>query len=248
MVTKVIPHKYDYSKRINKTIPMKTKDVDIRNFLNSIILKEYLNDSDTKIINEFDVCRGNTRIDVAVINGSITGYEIKSDSDTLYRLPNQIELYCKVFDKITIICGKAHTNKILNLVPKWWGVLEVTGDKYGIKKSNIRSAKKNKFIDAYSVSQLLWKNEALELLSLYELSKGLSNKTVNIIWKKIADSISLENIQDFVREKLKKRPNWRAGKPQIRYAGLSRSVPRSLDFQRKNLDSLLSQISHDLRR
>ncbi len=227
---------------------MKTKDVDIRNFLNSIILREYLNDSDTKIINEFNVCRGNVRIDVAVINGSIMGYEIKSDSDTLRRLPNQIELYCKVFDRITIICGKIHTNKILNLVPEWWGVLEVTGDKYGMKKSIIRNPKRNKSINAYSVSQLLWKSEALELLSLYELSKGLSNKTIDIIWEKIADNIPLEKIQEFVRFKLKNRSNWRADKPQTRCAGLSQSVPRSLDFRLKNLNRLLSQISCDRQR
>jgi hypothetical protein len=34
---------------------MKTRDIDIRNFLNSVILKKYKNDSDTKIINEFNV-------------------------------------------------------------------------------------------------------------------------------------------------------------------------------------------------
>jgi hypothetical protein len=117
-----------------------------------------------------------------------------------------------VFDRITIICGKIHTNKILNLVPEWWGVLEVTGDKYGMKKSIIRNAKRNKSINAYSVSQLLWKSEALELLSLYELSKGLSNKTIDIIWEKIANNIPLEKIQEFVRLKLKNRSNWRADK------------------------------------
>ena len=117
-----------------------------------------------------------------------------------------------------------------------------------MKKSIIRNAKRNKSINAYSVSQLLWKSEALELLSLYELSKGLSNKTIDIIWEKIANNIPLEKIQEFVRLKLKNRSNWRADKQQIQCAGLSQSVPRSLDFRLKNLNRLLSQISCDRQR
>jgi len=223
---------------------MKTRDIDIRNFLNSVILKKYKNDPDTKIINEFDICRGDTRIDVAVINGIITGYEIKSDSDTLKRLPNQIELYSKVFDKVTIISGKVYIDKIINLVPKWWGVIEITCNKSEIKDSiKIRKAEHNKFIDAYYVSQLLWKNEALELLEEYNLSKGLSNKTIKILWEKISNNIPLEKIQEFVRFKLKNRLNWRVDKQQTQCAGLSRSAPKSLDFRKKNLDRWLSQIS-----
>ncbi len=225
---------------------MKTKDIDIRNFLNSVILKKYKNDSNTKIINEFDICRGDVRIDVAVINGSINGYEIKSDSDTLQRLPKQIELYNKVFNNVTIISGKVYIDEIVNLVPEWWGVIEVVGGKNEIKDCiKIRKAGDNKFVDAYSVSQLLWKNEALELLAKYNLSKGLSNKTIKILWGKIADNIPLEKIQEFVRFKLKNRLNWRVDGQQTRYAGLSRSAPKSLDFRKKNLERWLSQISCD---
>ena len=225
---------------------MKTKDIDIRNFLNSVILKKYRNDPDTKIINEFDICRGDTRIDVAVINGSINGYEIKSDSDTLQRLPRQIELYSKVFNEVTIISGKVYIDKIMNLVPEWWGVMEVVSGKHGIKDFiEIRKAKNNKFVDTYSVSQLLWKNEALELLTEYNLSKGLSNKTVKILWEKISNNIPIEKIQKFVRIKIKSRSIWRVDKQQTQCAGLSRSAPKSLDFRKKNLERWLSRISCD---
>jgi hypothetical protein len=228
---------------------MKTRDIDIRNFLNSIILKKYKNDPDTKIVNEFNICHGNARIDIAVINGSIIGYEIKSDSDTLQRLPKQIELYNKVFDKVTIISGEVYIDRIMNLVPEWWGVIEVVGGKKGIKNHiYIRKATNNKSVDAHSVSQLLWKNEALELLAKYNLSRGLSNKTIKILWEKVVDNIPLEKIQEFVRLKLKNRSNWRVDKQRIQCAGLSRSVPKSLDFRLKNLNRLLSQISCDRQR
>lgn len=185
---------------------IKTRDIDIRNFLYSIILKEYKNDPGTRIINEFSngASGYGARIDVAVINESINGYEIKSDRDNLQRLPKQIELYSKAFDKITIISGKVHIDRIMNLVPECWGVIEVLDGKDKIEDFvNIRKAEDNKFIDAYSVSQLLWENEALELLARHNLLKGLSNKTITTLWKEIADNIPLKGIQEFVRLKLK---------------------------------------------
>jgi len=216
---------------------MITRDIDIRNFLNSVILEKYKSDPDTKIISELDVCYGNARIDVAVINSIITGYEIKSDSDTLQRLPKQIELYSKVFDKINIVSGTVYINKILNLVPDWWGVIEIISDNIGITGYNeIRQPALNKSIDAYSLSQLLWKSESLELLGQYSLSKGLSNKTIKTIWIAISNNIPLENIQEFVRFKLKNRLNCRTVKPV-------RLSPKSFDYQKKNLDRLLSQIT-----
>ena len=54
------------------------------------------------------VWSGTVRIDVAVLNGEMCGYEIKSDRDTLERLPFQIEIYSKEFDKLTLVVGRRH--------------------------------------------------------------------------------------------------------------------------------------------
>jgi len=218
---------------------MITRDIDIRNFLNSVILAKHKSDTDTKIISELDICYGDARIDLAVINSIITGYEIKSDSDTLQRLPKQIELYSKVFDKVNIVSGKVYIDKILNLVPEWWGVIEIISDNIGITGYNaIRQPALNKSIDAYSLSQLLWKSEALELLGRYSLSKGLSNKTIKTLWIAISNNISLANIQEFVRFKLKNRLNCRTVKPV-------RLSPKSFDYKKKNLYRIASQLTRN---
>ena len=73
-------------------------------------LKEVLGtvfSSGPKVIDEFGVMHGGARIDVAVVSDSfLYGYEIKSDYDTLCRLPNQVREYSPVFDEVSLIVGK----------------------------------------------------------------------------------------------------------------------------------------------
>jgi len=88
------------------------KDIDIRRELHknylSIVTK---NDTNSLIINELGLFQGQHKIDVAVINGSLHGYEIKSEQDNLKRLPAQMDAYNKVFDYIHIIANEKHKKR-----------------------------------------------------------------------------------------------------------------------------------------
>lgn len=106
---------------------MKTSDADIREILHKDLNSKY-NSDDALILDELVVCHGKARVDVAVINGSFTGYEIKSEKDTLDRLPNQIEAYNKVFDNMSIITGNNHTEEVKSMVPEWWGIFTASYD------------------------------------------------------------------------------------------------------------------------
>ena len=65
------------------------KDSDIRKSLYNNILKKHEDASDTIVLNELGLLQGACRVDIAVVNGSLHGYEIKSEADTLDRLPYQ---------------------------------------------------------------------------------------------------------------------------------------------------------------
>src|SRR5882724_5773501 len=79
--------------------------------------------SETLFIDELGLCQGNARIDLAVVNGSLSGYEIKSERDTLQRLPHQVEVYSRALDYVTIVASNSHIAKTIDLIPEWWGVL-----------------------------------------------------------------------------------------------------------------------------
>ncbi len=68
------------------------KDFHIRTVLKSKIVSRYAKDPSTLIVDELGIRQGAARIDVTVINGVIHGYELKSDCDTLNRLPSQVKI------------------------------------------------------------------------------------------------------------------------------------------------------------
>ncbi|WEZ88309.1 sce7726 family protein [Pseudomonas sp. NyZ480] len=66
---------------------------------------------------------GACKADLAILNGTATVYEIKSERDSLARLENQIKNYRKVFAKIYVIAGEAHVNSVLDNTPSDIGVM-----------------------------------------------------------------------------------------------------------------------------
>lgn len=84
-----------------------TSDADVRRALRRQLAQDH-HPPATRIIEELGLDEGSVRIDVAVVNGRLLGYEIKSDRDTLDRLREQACVYCSVFDEVVLVAGKRH--------------------------------------------------------------------------------------------------------------------------------------------
>lgn len=190
---------------------MKTRDVDIRISLHQRLKHEHAeNLADTLILDELSLCQGDARIDVAVINGAINGYEIKSESDTLERLPRQSEIYNKVFDTVTVLTASRFIDDLIDLIPDWWGVTKAEMEEDGmVHFFPYREAKKNTSLDPFALAQLLWRDEAIEILKRRDLHKGLLSKSRKILWAALAEKLELHDLQNEVRNKLKTRVKWR---------------------------------------
>ncbi|WP_256761616.1 sce7726 family protein [Cohnella sp. WQ 127256] len=189
---------------------MKTRDIDIRVCLHSILRREHVNEPDTLILDELGLCQGDARIDVAVVNGAINGFEIKSESDTLERLPRQSQIYNKIFDTVTILTANRYIDGIIEMTPEWWGITRAEMDEDGVVNFiSVREPKQNNEIDCFALSQLLWKDEALRILKERGLQKGLLSKPRNVLWDALANNLPLNELQDEVRKTLKARSRWR---------------------------------------
>ncbi len=201
---------------------MKIYDKDIRNLLlNEIVRKkEFISDPSCIVIHEMDVCCGCARIDIAVINGQIHGYEIKSERDNLERLPFQIGLYNKIFDTVTLVVSEKYCNKTTKIIPEWWGLYCITKNKTRASLEVVRSPSKNLQVETINLVQLLWKEEICELLTVYGLSKGIKSKTRYELGKIAVKNIKGTEIASFVREKLKNRKSWKAHELQQLYDDL----------------------------
>ncbi|MEX1000185.1 MAG: sce7726 family protein [Thermodesulfobacteriota bacterium] len=180
------------------------------------LLIRYSKSTNTMILEELGLEHGLARIDIALINGSIHGYEIKSDKDTLERLPHQQKIYNSILDRVTIIVGFRHAYEVIKEVPDWWGIkLAEMGPRGGIKFHNFRKANKNPSINKLSVARLLWKQEALDLLDEVSSSKGFLSKSKTLIYQELCNRIELNTLKKKVREKLRDRSNWRVDQLQM---------------------------------
>lgn len=185
------------------------RDRDIRAQLRLFLMAQHEGDTDTILIDELGLCQGESRVDMAVVNGSLNGFEIKSECDTLTRLPLQQSIYDKTLDTVTIVAGRNHLTDVLEQVPFWWGIIEAYSSEQGVKLKVVREAQQNQTVDPYSVLQLLWRDEAYEELEKRGFQRGLKGKPRRFLWKKLAEILSLEEVSEIVRRCLKSRTNWR---------------------------------------
>ncbi len=190
------------------------RDIDIRKLLLLTLQKKYNDDIDTLIIEELGLCQGDSRVDLAVINGSIHGYEIKSERDTLNRLSAQQDIYCKIFDCVTVVASSCHVAEIRRQVPKWWGLKEAQYSDGKINLVDVRLCRKNTAIDPKALVQLLWREEALEILKERNLHKGIVSKPRDVLWDRIISRLPLKELRCEVRNRIKKRQQWRSVKQQ----------------------------------
>jgi len=187
-------------------------DRDVRDAILTRLNAEHEHDTDTRIVEEMGVWAGSVRVDVAVINGELSGYELKSDRDTLARLPLQADIYSRVFDKMYLVVGERHAPKARRIIPRWWGVIVAKSRNGAITLSEVREAKVNPSPELFLVSQLMWKEEALAVLERHGLAKGWRSRTADAIHRHLSESLSAEQLSEAVRSTLKARVNW-LGKP-----------------------------------
>ena len=195
------------------------RDSDIRSVLWLRLEREHQGDADTLMLDELSLWHGSTRIDVAVINGEMQGYELKSEQDTLERLKAQAEIYSATLDRVTLVVAEKHANKAIAAVPDWWGVMLACKNFEGVGLSIEREAKKNPAIDPFSVATLLWRQEAMDELVRLSADKGVRGKSRDHVYLRLTEVLSQDQLCTFVRRTLKDRCSWRADRRQTLCGG-----------------------------
>lgn len=187
------------------------RDGDIRRELDTLLRWQHADDPDTLIRHEMGLCAGERRIDLALLNGEIAGYEIKSDEDTLRRLAGQSHVYGRVLDRITLVTTRRHYESAIGLLPEWWGVIVGKQQQNCVTFETVRPSARNTELDSFSLAQLLWREEAMEELRARGLSKGLTRKARYYVWKTLSQEVSIGELRDLVRERVKARRDWSGG-------------------------------------
>jgi hypothetical protein len=182
-----------------------TTDATIRRAIRASLVFQHQGE-DAVIVDELKVSLGSGRIDVAVINGRIEGYEIKSDKDSLNRLSRQAAMFGAVADRMTLVVGERHLEKAASSVPDWWGVVLCTADDTGnVTLRRIRRGRLNRKLDKVALLETLERDELISLLASAKLDKGFRGSNYRILVERASSTISINEIAAFVKKILKVR-------------------------------------------
>lgn len=190
------------------------RDRDVRRALHRKVLSDHHGDANTLVLDELGLRHGTCRVDIAVVNGYLHGFEIKSDADTLDRLPSQVATYNAVLDRATLVVGEKHVEKAKTKIPDWWGIkVAIAGPRGGITFDSVRQPKLNTTIDAVALAELLWRPEVIDILSTRGLSTSMLRKPRAVLYQYLAEELELNELRELIRRRLKARVRWRGHRP-----------------------------------
>jgi hypothetical protein len=190
------------------------RDGDIRSALKRELRLQHADDPDTVLIEEMSVLHGASRVDLAVVNGSLAGYEVKSDRDTLERLQEQAHAFSSVFDFVTLVIGERHLIAALDLIPDWWGIKVARIKLEKLLFCDLKLPISNPCPSSDALVRLLWHDEALS--AIRDLSKSQmvpARYTREHIYALLAQHPDSQSLRQIVRQLIKNRVNLRPAAP-----------------------------------
>lgn len=183
------------------------RDVDMRQSLAGWLAATHDSD-EARILHEVKIPRPSARIDLALVNGELTSYEIKSDVDSLSRLQSQIPACNRVFDKAYIVVTGRHIRVCLKKIPSWWGIIVACEHSGGVFVSEIRQSKLNTDWCIKSSLHILTKPELRRIsLALCGPPIPSSLKHIDLV-DRIATHCDPYFIRKSINEMLKDRSNY----------------------------------------
>lgn len=181
------------------------RDLDVRQAVRRKLDLLHADDEDTRVIEEMGIWSATARIDIAVVNGELCGFELKSAKDNLKRLPHQEQLYSQVFDRVTLVTAENHLVESLTIIPEWWGLSVAVMTSGLVRLSAERDAQENPQLRPPTLARLLWRDEALTILERHGLDRGYRSKPAAILHDRLAAELRLNDLRTEVRSALKAR-------------------------------------------
>lgn len=186
------------------------RDSDVRQAVMRSVLSEHLVKKNTLVVEELGIEHGSFRVDIAVVNGFLHGYELKSQSDNLMRLPAQAAAYSRTFDRVTLVVDDSHYKESLEIIPAWWGVKVASKGTLGaVKIETTRSIEANPSVCLFTMSHLLWKSEAIEILDSLGVEKKALRQNRASLYELLVSHHEPTKLRQTIRAYLKNRKNWR---------------------------------------
>lgn len=190
--------------------PPNTGEKEIRRVLKDRHLRHHRGRRDVLVIDELGLANARNRIDLAVFNGNLHGYEIKSTGDTLERLSDQLTVYRASLQKLTLVVAARHIDAASALAPGWCGLIQIVeGPRGGLSLSTRRRASANPEFDPFMFAHLLWRPEVQMLLQRRGLSTSDLRRPRKQLYRRLADEMPIRELTSAVKVAMMSRVRWR---------------------------------------
>lgn len=158
---------------------------------------------DATLINEMVIANWSRRADLALANGHLHAFEIKSDFDSLKRLDGQLDTYIARFEKVTVVCSPRFTREVLKRAHKHVEILETAIENGSINFKTIRRGKLHRLTDRNILFGFLLKTELQIMLRQNEVPFTQAESRKSLEGK--ASTLSVGKIRSAVLAALKRR-------------------------------------------
>ena len=166
-------------------------DVILRYYSGEVRIKSMLVEhfEQEKVVAAFEIKTPHSRLDFLRVNGDTISYEVKSEVDSLHKLPKQVEDYNKLFEYNYLVTDYKHLDEASKLIPENYGIY--VSDRKRLTRK--RRARKNQNLCSEHQLRVFTKKE------LRKFFKGTADREF------IVDQFGPESINYCFREMLKAR-------------------------------------------
>ena len=186
--------------------PGNLHDADIRPALLQALAQRY-SACDALVINELNIAMGFSKLDVAVLNGHLDGYEIKSDRDSLVRLPRQMREYEQICDQLTIVTTQRYCASVEAILPDWCGIIIAAVSDGWLGLRMYRKPTQSPSWDVLALMLLLWQNETINFAHSFGF-RAPRNMAKGLIHSQLARRIPHDVLREGVLHRLRQRTQW----------------------------------------
>lgn len=173
----------------------------IRQQLKSWVISSKQHAPSDVFVDEMCIVDKTCRADLVHANGKLTGFEVKSEADSLSRWPHQMDAYLRIFDEVWLCCHRKHAVRALDESIKSVGIIIV--DEYD-SMAVLRPAVQNNKINSYDLTGLLWRKE-LDILCKKNEIKISKKELIKEVRHRVAETVPIEELKDSVLKAIKER-------------------------------------------
>lgn len=183
------------------------RDVDVRQGLKAAVASR-MGAQPHLLIPEVDIRWSvPARADALLVGNRICGFEIKSDVDSLTRLPRQVEAYGQVVERAYLVVGERHHMKATVLVPPWWHIWVASWRDEEVVVRETRRGRLNPAVSPLAVTSFLSREQLVaELTRLGE--KRLSSRTVDDLRLMLVGRLGGTGTMKVARARMLDRTDW----------------------------------------